>query len=286
MYRVIGIFVLLFPMHTYAAQVFFRVVPPATFGDTATVVEVYLDPEGVSINALEGIIRLHHSEGVTVPSVRIETGGSVLSLWPKAPEYSEAEGVIRFTGGIPEGFDHEELLMRIRFFATTPGTAVLSWIGGAAYRNDGIGTQENISSRSITVSLPSSTLNSVDMSPTDSKPPTFESFEIGRDQSVYDGKYFISFHATDDVSGIEKYEVLENGVRTEVRDGTYVLIDQRKKTPVTIIAYDKAGNSTSFKAPWVSPRLYMLVGLVGVIILLVVFFVRTRTQQRVKKNRR
>ena len=284
----IGIFAVLFPMHTYAAQVFFRVVPPTAFGDTATIVEVYVDPEGVPINAIEGIISLQHSERATVPSVRIETGGSVFSLWPKAPQFDEESGVIRFTGGIPAGFDHEELLMRIRFFATTPGTAILSWIGGAAYRNDGMGTQENISSRSITISLPQSALNHADIASADSKPPVFDSLETGHDESVYDGKYFISFHATDDVSGIEKYEVIENDVQTETRDGTYVFIDQEKKTPIIITAYDKAGNSTSIKIPWISPWIYTFIILsgIGVVVLLTYILLRYRRICRMKLSRR
>lgn len=240
---------ILTPTTTFAAHVGFRVVSNDIADDTATVIEVRLDPEGTHINAVDGILRLQKNTDVNITSIITETGGSLMTLWPQTPLYSTEDGVIRFTGGTPEGVSEEGLLFRIRIFTSTSGEISLSWIGGSTYLADGKGTAEPVSSRSITISLASNTPNPINASSIDSTPPYFDTMEVGKDQDVFEGAYFISFHATDDLSGIDHYEVAENQVITKVENGIYVLHDQERKARVILTAYDKAGNSVSVKVP-------------------------------------
>ncbi len=273
---IIGYLGLFFPIHTYAAQVSFSLMPNEVVGDTATIVEVRLDTEGRDVNAIEGIVRLENAGTAVVSSAVVETGGSVLTLWPVAPTYSAVDGIIRFTGGIPEGFTREGLIFRIRIFASKPGTVSLSWIGGSAYLGDGKGTTESISSRSITISLSPSTPNPINPASIDSKPPYFDMVEVGRDAEAFDGKYFVSFHATDDLSGLDRYEVTEDQVVTKVENGVYVLHDQEKKARVILTAYDKAGNSKSIKVPAEYDRDMYLAVAVVIFIACIMFFIRRK----------
>lgn len=248
----LGVSTLIFglsPLYAHAAEVYFKVVPNEVPGDEAVIIEAYIDPQQTKINAVEGAVHLESAGRTALSSVVVETGGSVLSWWPVVPIYSKEEGVVRFTGGLPNGFENTGLLFRMRLFASHEGTLTISWIGGAAYQNDGAGTKENISARSLAVSVVRGAPNRINAASRDSTPPSFDTVVIGHDEYLYDGKYFVSFHATDDVSGISTYEVREGGEITEVTDGVYVFSDQTRKTRVDITVYDHAGNSKSIQVP-------------------------------------
>ncbi len=235
------------PHYASAATVRFISIPSAA-GDGATVVEARIDPQAAKINVVEGVIALQGTLASNV-TVRPETGGSLLTLWPTSPQYSAQDHAVRFTGGLPDGFTREGLLFRLRLSAVKTGTVTLSWAGGSAYLNDGKGTVEPISARSITVNLDGHTKDAIAPSSPDSAPPQFGALEIGKDANTFDGKYFVSINATDDVSGIARYEVNERGVTTTVTNGVYILQNQDRSSPVTVTAYDNAGNSASTTLP-------------------------------------
>ncbi|MDO8593656.1 MAG: hypothetical protein Q7R59_02065 [bacterium] len=253
----------------YAAQVYFRVAPSASTG--AAVIEARINPEGTPLNVVEGVISFNGTALGKASSIAVETGGSVLSYWTVSPQYSPDEGVIRFVGGVPGGFSRDSLLLRVYVSSLTGGAATLSWIGGSAYENDGKGTKENIFSGSMTIALAPVEQNAILSPSPDDTPPHFDALELGRDPSVYGGLYFLSFHATDDMSGVARYEVTESTESTSVTNGVYVLHDQEQNTPITITAYDEAGNhatirfSTGFT--WRNGVIIML----GVIVALFVF---------------
>lgn len=267
-----GVVIIFAPTESFAARVHFTVTPNVVATDTATIVEVRLNPEDKSINAIDGILQLQTDTNIDITSVIVETGGSMMTLWPQTPHYSTEDGVIRFTGGTPQGVSKEGLLFRIRIFTSKQGTVSFSWIGGSAYLDDGRGTAEPISSRSITISLTPNTPNPINPSSIDSVPPYFDTVEVGKDQDVFDGKYFISFHATDDLSGIDHYEVAENQIVTKIKNEVYVLQDQERKSRVILTAYDKAGNSVSVKVPTkyaqvINISTYIAIFVVGILVL-------------------
>ena len=264
------------PFEIHAAEISFVVAPNANESDTVTIIEAYVDPEGESLNAIEGIIGLHDSGVSDVSLVVVETGGSIFSLWPVTPVYSEEEKVIRFTGGSTENIVEKGLLFRMRIFSEKSGDVSLSWLGGSAYRSDGEGTKEGISSRSLTISLSQSEPNQISASSPDSKPPVFDTLEVSQDPDTYDGKYFLSFHATDDISGVSKYEVVEDQITTEVSNGIYVLRDQERNTKVVVIAYDQAGNSTSIKVPTKHEGLVRVVVVVAILLLVLIVIFRRK----------
>lgn len=269
------LYFLCFTHETYAAEVTFAVVPHDAHNDAVTVIEAYIDPKGIPLNAVEGAIGLLGAGVEHVSSVVVETGGSAFTLWPVTPSYSIEEKVVRFTGGSPEGFVEKGLLFRMRIFSKKPSEITVSWLRGAAYQSNGEGTLEGISSRSLVVSLSQSELNQMNAASTDAVPPYFDTLLVSQDPDVYEGKYFVSFHAADDASGVERYEVIEGGVTTETQNGMYVLLAQDRKNRVVIIAYDKAGNSTSIKVPTRYEPLYnALIACIIFAAVLLVFFSR------------
>lgn len=259
-----------------AADITFRVVPNAEQNDAATIVEAYINPEGESLNAIEGIVGVLGDDTESVSSIIVETGGSAFSLWPLAPLYNEKERAIRFTGGSPQAFTDTGLLFRMRIFSEDTAQVTISWLGGSAYKADGEGTFAGISSRSLLVSLTSSEPNQISPASQDSSPPYFEEIQVTQDPDIYDGRYFLSFYANDAISGIARYEVVENQVTTEVNNGIYILHDQERKNKVIVIAYDKAGNSTSIKVPTKYEGVLKILVVVFGIVLILIFLLRKK----------
>lgn len=214
----------------------------AKVGDTVFV-KVYLDTQGQEINAAEGQISIDGPAQVTF----INVGGSIFSLWPIKPSYLNNE--ISFAGGTPSGvFGGRLKLFDVALKFNAKGQILLTFKNGSAYANDGRGTKIDIvkSSEEIVVDrVLGDQKNEVEGMVLGDKiaPPKF-SIELGRDNDSFEGKYFLSFYASDNDSGINRYEVKE-GSNPPVRSGnTYVLRDQGLKSKVEVVAYDNAGNFT------------------------------------------
>jgi hypothetical protein len=137
------LFLVLVPQSASAAELIFKAISNAE-------IEVYVDPQSKSLNVVEGTIEFSGaaSEGL---SVQVENGQSILPLWPTPPQYDKNTRSIVFTGGVPNGFDAEGLLFRLRLSPTTPGSLSISYANGSTYLNDGKGTAEPISSRPLKI---------------------------------------------------------------------------------------------------------------------------------------
>jgi hypothetical protein len=279
------------PKNLFAAEISFKIIPNTTLNDSSTIVEVHIDPQSKRLNVVEGVVRLDGSVADKI-SAKIETGGSVLTLWPTQPQYTSNDKSIHFTGGVAGGFDKEGALFRIRLSSSESGNIKISWAEGMSYLNDGKGTRDLVISKSLDLKLDKSTITSIatntvnDISnSTDKNPPVFDTVEIGRDKDSYDGKYFVSFHAIDDSSGISRYEVKEGDSITNVIDGTYIFKDQSRMTPVLITAYDQAGNFSTKEIP-VKNNWNQIMDVVIVLILailIIVYIARRKINNNIKK---
>jgi len=132
--------------HAFAAEVSFVVVPETTTSDSV-VVEARIDPQSKNLNVIEGTLQLSG----TATAVVVNISRSVFTLWPTSPYYDKTNGTIRFTGGVPNGFTREGQLFTIALTSPTGEPVTFAWKEGGAYINDGKGTKESISSRSIAV---------------------------------------------------------------------------------------------------------------------------------------
>jgi len=149
---VVALFLLLTPKGIFAAELTFKVIPNTGSIDDTTLVEVRIDPESKRLNVIEGTISFQ-GEVADDLLVQIENGQSILPLWPVPPQYIESEKAIHFTGGIPDGFNKEGLLFRLKLSSITSGNLDISYINGNAYLNDGKGTKDSVSSNSLSIHL-------------------------------------------------------------------------------------------------------------------------------------
>ena len=118
----------------------------------------------------------------------------------------------------------------------------------------------------------------------DSTSPENFKAEIGRDPSIFEGKYFLSFITIDEISGIDYYEILEADKRGFKRgttrkaewkkgDSPYLLEDQSLQSKILVKAVDKAGNEKiSEILPTVKPFPYLIVILVGLVVIVVIIY--------------
>jgi len=128
----------------------------------------------------------------------------------------------------------------------------------------------------------------------DTKPPEEFKPEIGRDPSVFGGKYFLSFATTDAMSGVDYYEILEEPQKNiftrffsqnrrktlretaqnwKIGESPYLLEDQSLQSIIKVKAVDKAGNERLAEIippakpfPWIK----LLITVVIIIVLAVV----------------
>lgn len=107
-------------------------------GDLFSVL-VSVDSSGGSINAGSGELRFDNS--------RLQVTGlgfskSIFSIWTEEPRFSNATGLISFSGGIPNpGFNGSGgALVRITFKALREGSAETIFLSGSVLANDGLGT--------------------------------------------------------------------------------------------------------------------------------------------------
>ena len=263
------------PQALFAAEVVFSISPNTVPGDNAVIIDVFLIPEdSESINAIEGRIGILGEGAESVTDVVVELGDSVFSFWPVTPTYDKNEKIIRFTGGGPDSLLEKGKILSLRLFADEEKTITLSWLGGLAYQDDGQGTPVGISSRSITFTPHSGAPNQIRSTSADSKPPTIQTIEIASDEDVFDGKSFLSIYATDDITGVSHYEVVEDGNTTRVENGPYLIQNQAMEKPLHITVYDKAGNGISVKYPEEKIDIFKLWG--GLVILLLILIISIR----------
>jgi hypothetical protein len=240
--------IILFPNNIFAAHIYAEsATSTVMIGDTV-IVNVMLDSVGENPNVIDGEIVLKNALK-NIDIIEFSRAGSVLTYWPNTPSL-ETNSKIYFTGGTPGGFNQESaLLFKIVFKAEGEGRVSFVPDNIKVYNNDGKATRLSINTSPFEINiLPNKggefTDEWTEIISNDNKPPKNISAIIGQDSDVFDGKKFISISASDDESGIAYFEVRE-GNKPVARSGdTYILQNQDELSTITIIAYDKAGNSS------------------------------------------
>lgn len=148
----IALFVLLAPQNSFAAELSYKVVSNNVAGGSATVVEVHINPEGKNLNVVEGGV-VFSGAGSEKLSIEVDKSNSVFTMWPGEPVYNKENKTIQFVGGTPNGLTKEGLLFSFSLVSASTGSLDISWSGVKTYLNDGKGTEEATSVKSISLNL-------------------------------------------------------------------------------------------------------------------------------------
>jgi hypothetical protein len=293
-YSILAFCTILLPGSALASSVSIEANHSEFFVGDTILFSVRIDSEGENINAVEGDVLLDHAAGA-VSLTDINTSGSQFSLWPVNPLPSERNTRISFAGGSPGGLtSNNAIIFNIVLKLQETGQVALSLDNIGVYVHDGKGTRDDVSVKDLIIDvLPkkADTKAADDWSSivlSDTTPPEPFDVSMGQEESVFDGKKFLSFGTTDGQSGVSYYEVIEGTLPPARSSGTYVLQEQQKPVKVTVIAYDSAGNAREsvYSSPALAPEaasyaaVWVFMGSILGIFLLVVAFKKMRKTKK------
>lgn len=258
----IGLLVLIFahPGRARAATLYFS---PQAAGESAGqsfMVNVDVSSADQAMNAAQGVIEFPADK---LEVISLSTANSVVTLWVQQPSFSNRDGVIDFQGvAVNPGFQGSAgEILTIKFRAKAKGSAAVTFASGSVLANDGKGTNILTALKpavfTVTSAPPPSSAAGAPPAPApaivDHVPP--DPFIIAEDVSdPTDPRPIVTWHATDTVSGIDKYMVkIGDGewfdaASIRLASGTdfYQLPLQTsgQNIPLAVDAYDGAGNMT------------------------------------------
>ena len=271
----VALLVGLAPVPALAARIYLDTASSSIgVGDTV-VVNVKIDSENELVNVIDGSIRL--DAGFSLVEVKeLSVAGSILTVWPHKPTLSSDKKSISFVAGIPGGINSPNAtLFKIILDARQTGTLRLKPNQMAVYLNDGKGTLAPTQSIPLEISIhkamagaaPRNDWASTISSDTTSPEPFM--VVMGRDASVFEGKQFIAFNASDADSGIDHYLVAEGDLPVAESGDNYVLKNQDTPETIIVTAYDKAGNSrvVTYHTPSAVPEQVIIIIFIVIILL-------------------
>lgn len=106
-------------------------------------VSVRMSTGGDAVNAAEGSVMFDAGK---LEVVSVSKAGSIFTLWPTEPTFSNSDGTVRFTGGLPSpGYSGSSgqiitINFRARTATTLKGYTDVILVSGAMLANDGSGT--------------------------------------------------------------------------------------------------------------------------------------------------
>jgi len=258
---------ILFPKFIFAASVYFTSTSQNIYPGDIFIVDAHISSADQEINVADGAFSFNPQ---FAEITELSTGGSIFSIWAQQPTFSNTKGEVSFAGGTPEGFSQENgLIVRAIFRAKVEGELTLAFHDAfSLYLNDGKGSVISPDKRPLILSISKRPAGSTPADEwqtiitKDAISPEFSEAQIGRNPALYGNKYFVSFLATDEGSGVAYYEIKE-GDRDFARvESPYLLKDQTLKDSVLLKVVDKAGNegfiTPSVPTPTSQPGIYIL----------------------------
>ena len=256
---------LLFPLTVNAANFSLETKNNPTAVGQNFVVDLLLDSEGETINAVQGEVDFPAEDLILKD---ISFGDTVVVFWLDKPVIKNHS--ISFSGIIPGGYigDGGKIFSLIFYPRKDSGeTSPITLLNAEALISDGSGTAARVKISPLQVGF--STATSV-IAATEKVVDKFspEAFQISivNDPDIFSGQNFIVFDTQDKGVGIERYEILESkkakyNRETEgwdppkkeswnISSSPYVLQDQTLKSFIFVRVIDKSGNvRLSYIAP-------------------------------------
>ena len=263
--------VLFSPASSFAAEVFFDSKEDVFTDGEDLLIEVLLNTEEESLNAIEGKIMF---PGDILEVREILEGNSAINFWVDKPSFNNS-GEIYFSGITPGGFSGSRgLMLSVIFKAKKSGEGMISAGEFKILKNDGIGTSASIKISTLGFMVLKSNGQIFESNlniPKDADLPEAFKPDIARNPEMFDGKYFLIFSTQDKGSGVDHYEVREGrfGGFSEV-SSPYILKYQSLDKKIFVKAVDKAGNEriATFQAKKLS-MLYQGFVIFGIILVIV-----------------
>jgi hypothetical protein len=244
------------PASAFAAHIYLD-PSTATYGPGDTfIVTVRIDNEDDCINAASVELTYPTKE---LRAVDFSRGDSILSLWAVEPHIDTTAGSVIFAGGIPGGYCGRiagdaalsNVLGEVVFTvesASAKDASISVSPGSAVYLNNGQGTEAKLNTSGTVVTLASTSQQTtnpwLEQVKADVTPPQPFTIDVESTKGVFGGKYYVVFSTSDKESGVDHFEISENGGWKKITS-PYVLRNQSLLgiADIELRAVDKAGNT-------------------------------------------
>lgn len=239
-------------------------------------VQVFLDTEDVSVNAVEGVIKFPPG---LLSLKEIRDGNSSINFWIEKPNSSNT-GEISFSGIVAGGLSgSDRFLFGMVLETKTIGRGTITASGIQVLQNDGLGTK--VSTKAIPFAFAISKEGGearADLEIKDTTPP--ESFTpfVASDTSIFDGQHFVVFSTVDKGVGIDHFEIKEGFWGDYVRaESPHLLTDQSLSKNIYIVAFDKNNNQHMVKIGAQNlGTLFQFGFIIGIILIICILYFRKK----------
>lgn len=223
-----------FPQNALAAEIGLDASQPIFHVSETFSVNLWLDTQGESVNAVEGAITFDPAK---LEFKEASDGNSLINFWIEKSD-------TRFSGIIPGGYTGKGMLLKFFFQPLQEGNATLTAESIRVLRNDGQGTEVETKMLPLEMNIvpAGSGADSGIVLPQDQDLPEPFDPEISKNPKAFDGNYFLVFGTQDKGSGINHYEVQEGNRPYETAKSPYLLKNQGMSEPIRVKAVDQAGN--------------------------------------------
>lgn len=204
-------------------------------------VDLFINTEDKEVNAFGGVVTFPRN---LLELKEVRDGNSIVNFWVDKPRIAADSNKLVFSGITPGGYNGKEgLIFSLIFEAKNEGGGVIEIEEGRSFLNDGQGIELKTDSSGFSFVAIRDSIRGDSWTMKDTEPPETFRPEIAKDESVFDGKWFLVFATQDKGSGVDHYEVRE-GWRGEFRiaESPYPLQSQNLDKKIFVKAVDKDGN--------------------------------------------
>ena len=253
-------FHLLLPVKSFAATLSWSPASVSAKPGENFEVSLLINGDKQKINALSGAI-VYNPEILVLKEIR--EADSVINFWLEKPSLNKS-GLVNFSGIIPGGFDavlspyyaeaRPGRIFSLVFTSKQEGESKVALESPEVFLNNAEGKLAELKAISpLGVKISETVENNAPVSAVarDTDPPEIFTPQVGRDQNIFDGQWFVAFSARDTGSGVARYQIQEHwNISPDYKDtrnwqevtSPYLLTNQALNKYISVRAIDRAGN--------------------------------------------
>ncbi len=253
-------FYLLLPVISFAATLSWSPASVSARPGGDFEISLFINGDKEKINAVSGVI-IYNPADLVLKEIR--EADSVINFWLERPDVTKS-GTVNFSGIIPGGFDailspyyaaaRPGKILTLIFTSQKAGATAIKLESPEVFLNNPEGRLAElkaISPLEVKVNKTAESNSPVSSIPRDTDPPEIFTPQVGRDQNIFDGQWFVAFSTRDTGSGVARYQIQEhrnllpdnkNVENWQEVTSPYLLTNQSLNKYISVRAIDRAGN--------------------------------------------
>ena len=253
-------FYLLLPVISFAATLSWSPASVSARPGGDFEISLFINGDKEKINAVSGVI-IYNPADLVLKEIR--EADSVINFWLERPDVTKS-GTVNFSGIIPGGFDailspyyaaaRPGKILTLIFTSQKAGATAIKLESPEVFLNNSestLGELKKLVPLEVKVNKTVENNSPVSVIPRDTSPPEIFTPQVGRDQNIFDGQWFVAFSTRDTGSGVARYQIQEHwNISPDYKDtrdwqevtSPYLLTNQSLNKYISVRAIDRAGN--------------------------------------------